>query len=81
MYIEGPRGEGPAKEKSTDPLVHLLHPRPTHLSKKKFKNFNSVRELKNTTGILLQNVHVENFFLFVEMSVFPRFFFSSVDGI
>jgi hypothetical protein len=58
---------GRAKNKPLDPPVHLLNPRPTHPTADFFSGLYvfgcfSVRGFKNTSKILLQKVHVENFF-------------------
>jgi hypothetical protein len=83
------RGAGAGKQKSTDPPIHLLNPRPTHPPPAirfffpltfVFSTFLGVSrqgEFKNSIKIFLQKVHVENkskISTKISMSVFPRLF-------
>ena len=63
-------GEGPPKQKSTDPPVHLLNLRPTHPPSdfffltfffSTFLGVSRQGEFKNTTKMFWQKVRVENF--------------------
>jgi hypothetical protein len=70
LFVSGPNPRGAAKNKSTDPPVHLLNSRPTHPPSDfffftffwgTFLGVSRQAEFKNTTKMCLQKVHAENF--------------------
>jgi hypothetical protein len=65
VWVPGGVFEGPAKQKSTDPSVHLLNPRtphpPSDFFLSTFLGVSRQGEFKNTIKIFLQKFHVKNF--------------------